>query len=231
MDADRQETYESLAALIEHRMLDAALSDDDIRARCRQAEDLGVSAVLVRPSDVEQALRHLDGSRLIVGSVAGWPDGSSTTGAKLYEGRDLLRRGARRIEFVVNAGKLISRQFQYVETELMQIARSCLEERAALTVNLRSELLGPDLRIIVSKICRRVEAHSIGIAAADTISFQPLLRGVLATKCVSGIDSLAEALTAREAGFFAIGTGSPAPILAEWKQRLQEQAAKPGVIS
>ena len=89
-------------------------------------------ALIVRPSDVDNALRWLGPGSLIVGSTAGYPDGSTTTGAKLYEGRDLLRRGAREIEMVVNVGKLVSRQFQYVEMELLQMAKSCHESGAPL---------------------------------------------------------------------------------------------------
>ena len=65
-----------------------------------------------------------------VSSVAGYPYGISTTGAKLYEGRDLLRLGVRELDFVLNPAAMISRQFQHVETELMQIVRSAHEADA-----------------------------------------------------------------------------------------------------
>jgi len=81
-----------------------------------------------------------------VGSVAGFPHGSTTTAAKLYEARDLLRRGAREIDMVLNIGKLISRQFQYVEMELAQMAEACHDAGAILKVIFENAYLTDELK-------------------------------------------------------------------------------------
>ena len=115
-------TYEELAGMIEHSLVRPDLTEDLVAAGCRLAYDYRVAAAVVKPCDVDIAVRILDGSGVAVASVAGFPHGSSNTATKLYEGRDLLRRGAKEISLVVNVGKMISRQFQYVETEIMQMA-------------------------------------------------------------------------------------------------------------
>ena len=127
--------YGDLAKMIDHSLVRPELTDDDVIAGCRLARQYDVASVSVRPCDVELAVRELAGSSVKVGSVAGFPHGSTTTAVKLYEARDVLRRGAREIDMVLNIARLRSRQFQYVETELLQMADTCHKEGALLKVN------------------------------------------------------------------------------------------------
>jgi len=88
--------------MIDHSLVRPELTEGDIVEGCRLAKSYHVASVSVRPSDVDAAVRELQGSDVAVGSVAGFPHGSSTTGTKLYEARDLLRRGAKEIDMVLN---------------------------------------------------------------------------------------------------------------------------------
>src|SRR5690606_28758474 len=88
---------------------------------------------------------------------AGFPHGSSNTATKLYEGRDLLRRGAKEVSLVVNYGKMISRQFQHVETEILQMSESCHQAGAILKVIFENAYLAQDLKIILCKMCKRTD--------------------------------------------------------------------------
>ncbi|MGH9723320.1 MAG: deoxyribose-phosphate aldolase, partial [Bryobacteraceae bacterium] len=110
--------YEDIAKMIDHSLLRPELNDEHIAEGCSVAREHQVASVTVRPSDVDLAVRMMEGSGVAVGTVAGFPHGSTTTAAKLYEVRDVLRRGVREVDLVLNIGKLISRQFQFVDTEL-----------------------------------------------------------------------------------------------------------------
>jgi deoxyribose-phosphate aldolase len=182
-------------------------------------------AVVVRPCDAQMAVRSVAAS-LVVASVAGYPDGTSATATKLYEGRDLLRAGVKDVEFVLNAAHMVSRSFQHVETELMQISRSCHEDGAKLTVIYNNRLFADDLKIIGTKICRRNEADRLSIdhSEADLAIFRPMLRDVLTLKRATPVTSLAEALAARDAGYVSFATADPRPILDAWRAHLTEQA-------
>jgi deoxyribose-phosphate aldolase len=185
-----------------------------------------VGAITLRPSDLDQALRFLDGSGIRVGSTAGYPDGTSTTAAKLYEGRDLIRRGAKEIEMTVNVGKLISRQFQYVETELMQMARSCLESGVAFKVSLGRFALPDDLKIIAIRIAKRIEAayFSLPYTEANMGLLQPLLKERILLRGAGGITTLEAALAARDSGCSRLATAQSSAILTRWKQHLEALA-------
>lgn len=220
-------TYESLAKVIDHLLLRVDLSEDQVFEGCRLAREYSVASVVVRPSDVDQVVRAMEGSPVRVASTVGYPDGSSVTGTKLYEGRDLLRRGVQEIDFTINAGKLISRQFQYVETELLQMAKSCQESGALLKVYVPTSILADDVKIIAAKICKRVDAQFIAIDAneKDVAFVLPLLRGRVELKIGSGVTSLAQALEFQRTGCSRMATTDPVPILDDWKahiQRLQQ---------
>ncbi len=216
------ETYESLAQLIDHVMLRPDLSADDLAEGCRVAREYAVRAIVVRPCDVETAVRWMSGSGVAVAGAVGYPYGYSTTGAKLFEGRDLLRLGATELDFTLNASTMISRQFQHVETELLQIVKSCHESGAILKIVYNSRYLADDLKIIATKISKRVEADMISIdyREPDVALLKPILKDVLQLKCAGPVDMLAEALSMRAQGFNRIGCTNPAGLLDGWKQHL-----------
>jgi deoxyribose-phosphate aldolase len=220
------ETYESLAGIMELTLLAPNLSADDIDEGCRTAREYGIAAVVVRPCDVEMASRWMTASPVKVASVAGYPYGISTTGAKLYEGRDLIRLGVRELDFVLNPAGMISRQFQHVETELMQIARSAQEAGCPLTVVCNNRILSDDLKIIATRISKRVEADAIAFQHSDSdlAIIKPLLKDLLRLKRSDAVMTLDDALLSRDAGYSRLTSPSIGPILDAWKQRLAEKA-------
>lgn len=213
--------------MIEYPLLAPELTDGHIAAGCKLAREWQIGCLVVRPSDLEQAVRWMDGSDIPVGSTAGYPDGISVTGTKLYEGRDVLRRGAKEVEIVVNVGKMISRNFQYVEMELLQMSKSCLESGALLKVNIRTELLDDDLKIIATKICKRVDARIMSIAgtARDFEVIRPLLKDRLDLKVASELNTMGEILQARANGVKRVTTTAVAQVLTDWKVDLEAQKA------
>lgn len=222
-----QHTYEEIAELLDWHLLTPDLSEEQLHTACQQARDLRVASVLVRPSDVELAARWLAGSGVKVAAAVGYPYGGSTTAAKLYEGRDLLRRGAQEIAFALNLGKMVSRQFPYNETELLQMATDCQKSSIGFHVVLESQYLALDLSLIALKICRRVGADFAVTGwdepAAEQVNTLTQYRGKRLQIKAGGAGSLDQALAFRDAGCTRIGSNDPAPILAAWREHLATQ--------
>lgn len=220
------ETYESLAGLLDLHLLEATLTTDAVAAGCQLARQLGLRAVVVRSCDVELVTQWTRGSSLIVAGAACHPDGTATTAAKLYEARDLLRLGAKEIEFPLNPARMLSRQFQHIETELLQISKSCHEAGAKLIAVYNNRWYTDDLKIIATKICRRVEVDVISVdhTEADLKLLTPLLKDVLRMKQAGQISTLEDALAARDSGYASVATTEPAAILDAWKQHLSAAA-------
>jgi deoxyribose-phosphate aldolase len=230
----RLTTCEDLAKMIDHSLVRPELTEEQVHEGCRVAAQYQVASVSVRPCDVDAAVRWLSGTGVAAGSVSGFPHGSSTTAAKLYETRDLLRRGAKEIDMVINIGKLISRQFQYIESELLQMAQACHESGAILKVIFENAYLTDDLKVIACKICKKT---GVDFAKTST-AFAPggytpedlrlMVRncgGVVKVKAAGGVRTLEKALEVYEIGCDRFGATQTAAILDAWKARLAEEAA------
>jgi deoxyribose-phosphate aldolase len=210
-----------LAGLIDYALTRSQLSEADVARGCELAKQHGIASVIVRPSDVDLAARWMAGSGVRLGTLADSPHGYSTTAAKTYAARDLLRRGVQEIDTVMNTGKLVSRQFQYLETELLQMADACHQSAALLKVNLESEFLTEELNIIACRIARRAGADYIGTSKLEDV---PLLlshsRDRLKIKCHAPIADLDSALAFQSAGCVRIELTEPVGILEAWRQKL-----------
>lgn len=217
-----QARYEDLAQMIEHSLLAPELSESDVAAGCELARQYGIAAVLVRPSDLDLVVNWLRGSSVALGTVIDVPSGSSTTAAKLFAARDALRRGAREIDTVMNTGKLVSRQFQYLETELLQFAEACHGSGALLKVMLESEHLNEELKIVACRIAKRTGVDYLATAALDDMALlKNYSREQLKFKGTAA-DTLDIALSFRDAGCARVQAVNPALLLEAWKLKLAE---------
>lgn len=205
-------------------LLEPAMTDEQVIEGCELAERYGIASVTVWPSEVDLALRTLGGTAVRVASAVGYPYGLGTTAGKLYEGRELLRRGVKEIEFTLNVAKMRSRQFAYNETELLQMAESCAKAGAAFKVAIEAADLAFDLQLIALKICKRVGADYAVNGGPEAVDPMTSLRVMkehqgfrLQLKAQGQISGLAEALACKELGCTRIGSTAVAAILDAWK--------------
>ena len=217
-------TYESLAKLIDHPLVKPELTDEDVIAGIELAKRYGIACVSVRPCDIDLAVRTLQGSAVKPGAVVGFPHGSSNTGTKLYEARDMLRRGAREIDLVIAISKVLSREFQHVQSELLQMSELCHKEGALLKVSLENAYLTDELKIIACRCCERAEVDFVETTVPDIPLVRKNLPDEIGIKAAAGIRTVDQALEACTAGATRVGTTTPAAILDEWKSRLAPPA-------
>ncbi len=95
-----------IAAMIDHSLLRPELTASDVRAGCELAVARATWSVCVKPADVRLAAETLAGTSVRVGTVVGFPHGSSTTAVKRYETERALDDGAVEVDMVVNIGAL-----------------------------------------------------------------------------------------------------------------------------
>ena len=228
--------YEDLARLIDHPLVQPNLTDAQVLAGLEMGKRYAIACVSVRPCDIDMAVRTLQGSGVKAGAVCGFPHGSENTATKLYEARDLLRRGAQEIDMVIAISKMLSREFQHVQMELLQMSELCHKEGAILKVILENAYLTDELKIIACRCCERAEVDfvktSTGFAPSGyTMEDVKLLRKHLpeeiGVKASGGIRTVDEVLALVDAGATRIGTGATEQILEEWKGRLKTAAAAP----
>ena len=211
-----------LPLLLDHSLLHPQLSEDGVLDGCKLARAWGVASVLVRPADADVAVRTMDGSSTTVGAAVDFPHGHGTTTARVYAVRDCLRRGVREIETPLNLSKLLSRQFQHVETELRQMADACRESKALLKVRLGSGL-NEESRFLVCRIVKRAGVDFVVLEdTSETAFFHEHLQDRVRIKACGFADTKA-ALAAQAAGVARI-EGDTAVLMAQWRERLNEKS-------
>jgi deoxyribose-phosphate aldolase len=207
--------------------LDPAWRDEQVEAACREAIRAGAAGLIVRPSDVEMAAGLLSGSTVVLCAAAAFPHGQLTTASKLYETRELLRRGAREIALCLGGAKLVSRQFQDIEMELMQAVRIVRENSARLTVVAEPGWLADDLHVILCRIVKRAEVDclhfSSGFGPRPASPEEITRAGRLLTgfcQLSANADSLDEALALAGLGCARVWSADGVAILSECRKRL-----------
>src|SRR3974390_429916 len=110
-------TYEELAGMIDHSLLHPTLTDRELEEGCRVAAQYGVASVCIKPYYVPKAVELLIKTKVKVGAVIGFPHGNSATESKRYETELACRDGAVEIDMVINVGKALSGDWQYVEQD------------------------------------------------------------------------------------------------------------------
>ncbi|MCC6291560.1 MAG: hypothetical protein IT164_02830 [Bryobacterales bacterium] len=238
MDQDRPaiETTDALAAFVELPLLAPVLSEAQVHAGLTVAREFAIAAVCVRPCDVDLAVRDLSNSTVRVAAAVSYPDGGSTAGVKLYEARDLLRRGAREIDAVVNLGMMYSRQFVRVESELQQLAELCRQQQAVLKAVFEFPVMNHELRIIACKLARRTGCHFVCTATGrvrqddfDAGVDLALSRryGLFEVKATGAAETPEDALSLIARGVSRLSIRRPEALLTAFQRRLEESGASP----
>lgn len=114
-------TYEQLAKMIDHSLLHPTMTDQELEDGCRLAARYEVASVCIKPYAVTRAAELLRGTGVLVGAVIGFPHSNSTTESKRYEAELACRDGAAEIDMVVNLGKALGGDWDYVERDIQTV--------------------------------------------------------------------------------------------------------------
>src|SRR5207247_4171881 len=110
--------------LIERSLMHSTMTDQELEDGCRLSAKCGVASVCIKPYAVKRAVELLQGTGVRVGCVVGFPHGNSLTEVKRYETELACKDGAVEIDMVVNVGKALSGDWDYLERDIKAV---CLE--------------------------------------------------------------------------------------------------------
>lgn len=228
----------SLAKMIDHSLLHPTMTDADIVAGCELARRYAVATACVKPYAVGMARRSLDGADVGVCAVIGFPHGNSTTGLKMQEAAQALDDGATEIDMVINIGKALGGDWEYVAEEIKAINDVVTSHGAILKVIFENDYL-EDAHII--RLCEICTAHAVAFVKTSTgygFVKQPngfyayqgatdhhlrLMRAhcgpTVQIKAAGGVRTLDDLLRVRALGVTRIGATATESILEEAKQR------------
>lgn len=103
---------------IDHTLLKAFATSNDIRKICDEAKKYDFKSVCVNPANVALAKTLLEGTDVLVCTVIGFPLGANTKEVKALEAMDAVHNGADEIDMVINIGKAKEHDYEYIENEI-----------------------------------------------------------------------------------------------------------------
>ncbi|GAA4821181.1 deoxyribose-phosphate aldolase [Algivirga pacifica] len=110
-----------LQKYIDHTVLFAYSTPEDIKTLCEEAKTHQFFSVCVNSGYVEEARTHLLGSSVQICSVVGFPLGQMDTVSKVFEAKQAIANGAQEIDMVINVGRMKAGDHEYVFEEIKQI--------------------------------------------------------------------------------------------------------------
>ena len=114
-------TVAQVAQLIDHAILKPEFTRAEVDSQLELAGRYGVFSVCVRPSDIGHAVEKLAGTDTAVGTVIGFPHGTTSTAAKVAESIQAIADGASELDMVVNIGWLKSAMIDEVEADIRAV--------------------------------------------------------------------------------------------------------------
>lgn len=228
-----------LAKMIDHSILHPTFTDADLVKGCEIARKYNVASVCVKPYAVKKAAGLLKGSDVLVGCVIGFPHGNSSLSVKVFETEQACNDGAVEIDMVVNIGKVLSNDWDYVEEEIKLVTNTCHRNNAIVKVIFENDFMpGDDYKIKLCEICTKVGADYVktstgygyvkqangdynykGATIADLELMRKHSGPKVKVKAAGGVRTLDELLKVQAAGAIRCGATATEAILAEAEKR------------
>ncbi|OJJ00525.1 hypothetical protein ASPVEDRAFT_574493 [Aspergillus versicolor CBS 583.65] len=156
-------TLTQLSKMIDHSLLHPTMTDAVILNGLKIARDNNVATACVKPYLIPLAKKELAGSTVKVCPVIGFPHGNSTTEIKVLEATDAAKAGGAEIDMVVNVGKVLGGDWEYVTREIRLINEAVVDNGAILKVIFENDYLQSAHIARLCEICTE-----IGVAFVKT---------------------------------------------------------------
>lgn len=202
------------ASLIDHTLLKPEATDRDIKTLCEEAARYGFASVCVNPAWVKIASCALQGTRVPVCTVIGFPLGATLPDVKAYEARRAIFDGAKEVDMVINVGALKSRDDCLVEHDIRSVVEVAHENNAICKVIIETALLTDDEKVRACVAARKAGADFVktstgfskgGATVADVALMRSTVGSELGVKASGGVKGLEDARKMVEAGATRIG--------------------------
>ncbi|MGO3886900.1 MAG: deoxyribose-phosphate aldolase [Mycetocola sp.] len=213
--------------MIDHAILKPELTRNDVDAQLAVAREYGILSVCVRPSDVAYAAEALSGSTVRVGTVIGFPHGTTSTEAKVAESIQAIADGAFELDMVVNIGRIKSGLVDDAEADIRAVVAAAGD--VPVKVIIETSLLTDDEKVAA---CRAAEAAGAafvktstgfaggGATVADITLMRATVSPAVEVKASGGIRSLDDALAVIAVGATRLGTSATATLISDLRSRL-----------
>ena len=210
----------NIAKYIDHTVLKATTTSQDVKKLCLEAKEYGFYSVCVNGCFVKECKELLKDSNVKIAAVVGFPLGAMTKSSKIFEAREAIENGANEIDMVINVGKLLEGDSKYVEDEIREIKEAIGEN--VLKVIIETCYLNEEQKMLACELSLNANADFVktstgfGTAGAtfeDVILMKKMVGDNAEVKASGGVKSYETAEKYIELGATRLGTSSGIEII------------------
>jgi deoxyribose-phosphate aldolase len=222
-------TYEDIAKMIDHSLLNPTLSVKELETGIQVALDYDVASVCILPYYLKRCADLLDGSTVKASTTIGFPHGGHTTAIKVAESQRALEDGCEELDMVVNISKVLSDDWDYVRSEIAAIVGLAHSQGQKVKVIFENAYLQDAHKIRLCEICGEVGADWVktstgyapgGATHEDLRLMRKHSPPEVQVKAAGGVRSLDSLLEVRALGVTRVGASRTTEMLNEVRQRL-----------
>ncbi len=209
-----------MARLIDHTLLKADATREDVRKLCEEARKHHFASVCINTTWVPFCRAMLAGSGVMVCTVVGFPLGAMSPNAKAFEAREAVRAGADEVDMVLNIGALKSKDYNLVFEDICKVVQA--SKPAHVKVILETGALDNEQKVIAISLSKLAGAHFVktstgfgpGGATVDDIALMRRLVGTeMGVKASGGVRTREDAENMARAGASRIGASASVAIV------------------
>ena len=221
-------TEHEIAKTIDHSLLRPELDDAFIDAGCRLAAEYDVASVCVRPVDVHRAASILRDSDVKVGTVIGFPHGSTLTATKVFEAHLALDDGAAELDMVIDIGALKSGRDHAVQSDIAAVVEAAHAGGGIVKVIFENAYLTPDEIVRACHLSEAAGAEfvktSTGFAASgatheDLALMRRSVSDHIQVKAAGGVRTLDALIEVMNLGVTRVGATATKTIIDDFRAR------------
>lgn len=212
--------------LIDHTVLKAFATSEDITKLCNEALEYDFASVCVNPANVSLASSLLKDSDVLVCTVIGFPLGANTIAIKQAETMDAVNNGAQEIDMVINVGKAKEHDYEYITEEIKAVVDAAdgnLVKVILETCYLTSEEIAEVCRcasIAGAQFVKTSTGFGTGGAKVEDVKIMKAnILDTMSVKASGGVRTLEDLEKMVEAGASRIGASSGAAIIKEYNDK------------
>ena len=215
-------SVQQIADLVDHALLKPDLTPREVAAAIEEVAALAAWSVCVRPSDVADAARLLAGAHTRVGTVIGFPHGTTTTAGKVAEARQAMSDGAVELDMVLNIGRLRGGDVAAVQADIAAVVAAGQDGGALVKVIVETALLDEGEKVDACRAAADAGADFVktstgfaggGATIPDVLLMAANVPDRVSVKASGGVRDIETTLAMVAAGATRIGTSSTAAIV------------------
>ena len=200
---------------IDHTLLKQDATKDKINKLIDEAKEYDFKSICINPTWITYCKEQLKNTDVLICTVIGFPLGANTIESKVFEAKDAILKGADEVDMVINIGKLIDNDYEYLVKEISSIKEAVGNK--VLKVIIETCLLTDEQIITACKAVMQSKADfvktSTGFSTAGAnVRVVKLMKDTVQGNCLikaaGGVKTPQDLVEMIEAGANRIGTSS-----------------------